>query len=490
MSKSSLTRRAILRGAGGAALSLPFLRSVARAEPSAPPKNIIFVMGGNGYRSFALRPNPSFLALAQQVAPGVKALPLSAVTGNISQLLAPLSTPSLRAKTTIISGTNLMVPMYGNHDKRSALGAFAQAYRPSGYSKETIDVIAARSVYGALPPRFKLAVFGHGYYPPSDSEINSSSPLSRLVTTNLESAFDQLFSGLTPSTDPTVLRRELLKQRLLDDVKPDYDRIKNLVTSGEREQIDRHLQSLAEIGDLLRYRGGPGCTSPTLAARPSEVAPAPIHFSAVAQMVVAAIRCSLCNVFVVGTDYISSAYHGVSHADDSSPGNIDAFLRYKQAQTNVLAELATRLEAAGVNPLTDRPYLEDTLIVYLNECGDMNAKGATTRYNSVYFTHNHTTTNMQVVTVGNLDGKLRTGVHIDYSQAAATPFNGHPVGAAYNSVLVTLANALGIDPASYEKGEPGIGDYRGFAANNITPQNHGVDTAAGRRASLPYFWVG
>ncbi len=491
MSRTKLSRRAVLRGIGGAALALPFLPSVARAQATGSGKSIIFVMGGNGYRSHALHPPAALRAQAAVVAPGVRALPLADVPGNISPLLASLSGPSLRARTSIVSGTNLLTPSYGDHDSRAALGAFVSGLRPAGYSKESIDVIAARHIYGAAAPRYDLAVLGHGYYAPDHSEVDPGLPgLRTLVTTNLDFAFDQLFGGLTPDTDPTLLRRHLLKQQLLDDLKVDYDRLRARVSSADREQLDRHFQSLSDIGALLRRQGAPGCVNPTIdSPTVSEDTPAPLHFRAIAQMVVAAIRCSLCNVFVVGSHYVSNDYHGTSH-ETAAPATIDQFVRYKQAQIDIVAEIANALESAGPNPITGRPYLDDTLICHLNELGDINAPAATTLYESVYFTHVHTPTRMQILTVGNLDGKLRTGNYIDYSKAGATALTGHPTGRAYNSFLVTLASALGIDPLLYEKGDPGLGDHRGYAPNNITALNHDAETVQQRRAPLPYYWAG
>jgi hypothetical protein len=488
MMKPMLSRRAILRGAGGAALALPFLRSTASGAPNAGGKSIIFVLGGNGYRRMALHPAPAVTGQAPQVAPGVRALKLADIPGNISPLLERLSAPSLRSRTTIIAGTDRLDASYGDHDTRSALGAFSGTSPPPGYAKETIDAIAARNIYGGSEPRFHFTSMGYGYYPPGHSHFDPAAPsLRTLVTNNLEFAFDQLFAGLNPNGDPTALRRHLLKGKLLDRVKPDYDRLRARVSAADREQIDRHFQSLSEIGELMRRQGAPGCTNPSVAfPTVSEDIPAPQHFKAIAQMVVAAIRCSLCNVFLVDGYYVSNNYHGLSHATDSAPA-IDAFVQFKRAQTDIVGELAQLLDDAGTNPVTGRPYLDDTLICYLNELGDINAPAATTLYESVYFTYVHTPTNMQIVTVGNLEGKLRTGYYIDYSKAERASLTGQPIGRAYNSFLVTLANAIGIDPAAYEKGDPGIGDYRGFAPNNVTAANHDVDTTAKRRASLPFF---
>jgi hypothetical protein len=252
------------------------------------------------------------------------------------------------------------------------------------------------------------------------------------------------------------------------------------------------LQSLRDIGALLQQQGSLNCAQPSIDyPTVDEDSPAALHFRAAAEIVVAAIRCGLCNVFLVDTAYVSTEYHGASHAGDrTETALIDSFLGFKGAQINVIGQLASALDSAGANPITGRSYLDDTLICYLNELGDISPPGASDRYDTVYFTHVHSNTNMQVVTLGNLGGKLRTGFYIDYSKADQTTFNGHPVGVAYNSVLVTIAQALGIDPGQYERGTAGIGDYRGFADNNITPQNHDVATDAQRRAPLPYFWMG
>jgi hypothetical protein len=277
----------------------------------------------------------------------------------------------------------------------------------------------------------------------------------------------------------------------VDELRPDYERVKTVVSSSEREQIDRHLQSLRDIGALLSQQASLNCSQPTIDfPNVDEDSPAPLHFGAVAEMVVAAIRCGLCNVFVVDSFYVSNAYHGLSHADGANTADVDAFLDFKRSQVKIVAQLATALDSAGNNPVTGRPYLDDTLICYVNELGDENSPGATSPYATVYFTHIHTFTNLQIVTVGNLGGQLRAGSYIDYSKPDSTPFNGHPVGVAYNQFLVTLAQALGVDAALYENGYAGIGDYRGYAENNITPQNHDVDTDAKRRAPLPYFWMG
>src|SRR5262245_32414758 len=98
-------RRMFLRGLSGAALSIPFLPSLAReARGAGPaPKRFLMLLSHSGRHPDYWYPT---MEPTTQVAPGVRSLRLADVPQSLSKTLAPFD--DLRAKTTILRGFDVL----------------------------------------------------------------------------------------------------------------------------------------------------------------------------------------------------------------------------------------------------------------------------------------------------------------------------------------------------------------------------------------------
>jgi len=67
----------------------------------------------------------------------------------------------------------------------------------------------------------------------------------------------------------------------------------------------------------------------------------------------------------------------------------------------------------------------------------------------------HSLISMPVLTAGGAGGKIRTGNFIDYRQGVTINADGYgfylDLGRPYNEIFVTAFNAMGMQPADYER---------------------------------------
>lgn len=447
--KRSCSRRAILRGAGGAALGLPLLELTAGAQLQ-PPKRFLLVSVGHSV----------------DVTRGVDSWLPRGDWAQLSPILAPLI--PLRDKLLVISGIdNLLcssglVPTNGhNYSSRSLLTCMP--------TKESLD--AAGNLLPARPeckpgslaggPSFEYVLASawkdqvlnlrvgerpgeHVRSYRMDGTLDEGIPNPRL-------AFDRLFAGKPTGTATPEERLRGKRASILDAVRANFDRAVAGAGADDRMRLQRHADHVRQFELTLDSTTRIVCQSPQLV--PPRPLPAAFEqgegrfddaiAAAQIELVTTAFACQAARVahlhfsniqvntfpfLAGGQDFITGGWHGVVHLDR---GTDEQRLRPMQWYMQVFGDLLNRLartpEGAG-------NLLDNTLVLWISSL----------RQSS------HGTTDLPVLLAGNLGGKLKTGRHLHFAPARTT-----------GDLFTTLLNLLDVPAASFgwnrgatDKGRP------------------------------------
>jgi hypothetical protein len=416
-----ITRRTLLRGAGGVTLALPFLEATARAQ--VPQRLVVFV---HGQGTILNRWKPA------QVGD----------TFDLPQLLAPLA--PYKAKLNVWSGINNNVrqKMGGNgHNApgRSLMSAnvFSQpgneASASAGPSME--QVLASRIQGNTRYKTVDLRVGGDGV---GEYQMFFSAPgVPVSGDGDPKAAFARLTRDLTvPGTAPpppnAAARLRANRATVMDAVNQSFKRVSTIVGAEDRARLDQHAARLIELNRTLAAMPsapppGMGCrkVDPMLPSsyRASDGAQENLGSRAQIQNAVLALSCDLTRVVTIQyTNYhgptfdwlnlgLTGNWHDRVHAHggDNLEGMARAFQWYTDEMAFLLAQLESVQEGNGT-------MLDNTLVLWLSEFGDGGA---------------HDTRNLPVVLAGGLGGKLKTGRHL--------AFNGR----SHNDLFTTILNLFG-----------------------------------------------
>jgi hypothetical protein len=411
MNGKNWTRRQILKGGTGVALSLPFLETFAprKAHAAAAVKRYIDVYFPNGTAPF-WKPTGA------------------GATWTLSPILEPL-TP-MKSKLMVISNIGNYSP-FGGHVEPSHGHNCATAFTcvhastPAGvktgnsdlhtYSSISVDQVIANQMAtanGGTPPTplhslqlglsTKLASFDGlpGAHSRSISWKSESEPLYNIVSP--QGVFDRL-TGAGPAmpsmpgntmTDPLAERRRLLKKSALDYIIESSTSLQARLSRSDQGRIDKFLTSVRTLETRVQSPSMPGgglagpvggmckpLTRPTYAASVDAV-PADYnrgaHASLMIDLMVMAIQCDATRVvsfmlddarsewsygFVpkrtftatssaVGTG-VAGNYHGAQHGDAQEFGSI---IHWNAQKVN---EMATKLDALkeGAGSVLDNTVL-------------------------------------------------------------------------------------------------------------------------------------
>jgi hypothetical protein len=418
-----LSRRSLLRGAGGVALSLPFLEATARAQ-QVPQRLLVFVHGQGTVLS---KWKPAQVG----------------TTFDLPPLLAPLARH--QSKLNVWSGLNNNVRrmMGGNgHNApgRSLMSANVfsdpgnESSAAAGPSME--QVLAARIQGGAPFRSIDLRVGGDGvgeyqmFFAAKDVPVSGEADPAK--------AFARMTRDLTapggapaPATAATRLRAN--RVAVMDAVKDSYRRVSAALGTEDRVRLEQHIARVTELDQSLTVKppaaAAParGCqkVAPALPAgyRARDVDQENAGSRAQIQNAVLALACDLTRVVTI--QY--TTYHGPtfswlglpltgnwhdrvhSHGGDNPEAMAQAFAWYTGECDYLLSQLEAVNEGAG-------SLLDNTLVLWVSEFGD----GGT-----------HDTRNLPVVLAGGLGGKLKTGRHLAFG------------GRSHNDLFTTVLNLFG-----------------------------------------------
>ncbi|MBR57534.1 MAG: hypothetical protein CMH54_05680 [Myxococcales bacterium] len=484
----AMNRRQFLRGAGGAALAIPFLPSmVSRAfascsDPGAIPKCFFAIgTGHGGIWGSNMYPSDSLLTQSMDYAgQQVRYGNLPAQTSLSPTCTAQALTPELISKFNVLRAID--IPYRIGHHSGGYLGNFAQTVGTSiegtdasRFTTATIDQIIAWSdnfycendLNALMTQRSFCTVNG-------DLSWNFASPATKSGnvvpmpshTNNLE-LFRYFFDPGTAYNGVDV--------HIIDRVKQSYARLRAhpRISHGDRMRLDQHVERMFEIerklqvvSQLQNIPPSPGSDSNVYWTHHSfrhDPEENRLYFDLMNDVIVAAFtagisRVGTCYNNVHFADQAINDWHGqVAHASMGADVAQGWTLGFNQGTfEHIMVNLAEKMNNV---PMSDgTTLLDNSLILFVQEAGQT--------------THHTGTTSYPIVTAGSAGGFFNTGLYVDFGNQNIT-YNDlaelnasnsaiqleHP-GLYYNQFLDNVLRSMGVQPTEYG----GFTDYTTGAA--------------------------
>jgi hypothetical protein len=441
----TISRRSFLRGAGGVAISLPFLnvmgcgkssserevgRTTAAGGTLGAPKRFVVFFSANGTMPDAWRPS-------------------GGETGfTLGPILAPLA--AHQNDIVVIDGVDMESSNHGPGDgHQKGMGHMLTGTELlegdlfTGGNGElagwaggiSVDQAIANAIGGTT--RFKSLELG--------VQVSGATVWSRMSylaadqpippEDNPYNAFDRVFADL--GADPLGLQK-LRAQRhsVLDVVKQDYESLNSRLGAEDKTKLDQHLTAIRDI-ELRLDNGaqvGGACAIPTLEGGIDVDANDnfPIVGRLQMDMLIMALTCDLTRVASLQWSNsvsnkrftwldIPDGHHDLSHLGDSDTVAVDKIVRINTWYAEQFAYLIQRMKEIPEGDGTT--LLDNTLMIWCNELGKGNS---------------HTRMNAPFVLAGRAGGALQTGRFLAYD------------GTVYhNDLLVSCMNAMGVDADTF-----------------------------------------
>jgi hypothetical protein len=481
------SRRQILRGAGGFALALPFLRSLepkpafaGEAPFAAHPRFIAMSTPHGAVSEHNMFPATDMLTDSQEVFPGhtMRRGTLQPMQSGNNTVLSPvLTAPSSLMSQSLVSRMNILkgldIMFYIGHHGGGFLGNYADtdntevpltaiptidqlmAWSPTFYPD--IDVIRERSLTIGSGRGISW-----GYSNPLHPEQNNYQIQQVPSSESALALFNSVFvPDEGPAPRPPVVDRVLESyKRLASGAFGDATRLSN----SDRQRLNDHMDRLSELERKLKvthkscgFLPAPSKdvdqNHPGVAWETKDV-PAMIEYHQIYNdVIVAAMICGTSRIATIQCwqpwyGEILDWHHEVAH-EHLSPGPQQKLVEANRTFfQNVFLDLANKLNEEEADGVT---YLDNTLMTWAQESGAI--------------THDPYT--IPVVTAGSAAGFLTTGNYIDYrnmnNMGLQEPwFTGEQAemrpGLCWNQWLATVLRSMGISPSEFEKGAPGYGD--------------------------------
>jgi hypothetical protein len=482
-----------LRGAGAAALSIPFLGSLAgeaEAMPASPRiKRAVFVGLNYGSWRDLWFPSEAARTALTRVSPRAQTMPLAAFAGDLSPVFTRDLVGDLLDKMIFLDGID--GPYTIGHEKSYSLTG-QRVESASLLTAPSIDqIIAERAlIYGSEPAfrSFNVAGGTGTHAGPSISYADVGGiiqPVPQL--TDPSAVWDAVFGAVALGDDPAsraeAERRRALRLSVIDGVLSDYQalRASTRLSSNDRRRLDGYLDYLREYERSVAERETVVCAAP---ARPDSTTypRSPSLYPEVlapdmASNVVHMLRCGLTNVVSFNIEPTAREYgflpgvtgdhHGLSHGIEEIAGVDRVSPQIEQIDrfhVRVIAGLVRGLDVE--DPATGRSMLEDTVVFVGNNMGSV---------------LNHKGSRMPCLMFGGRS-VLRTGTLVDFRSPHSWSYVGgferiERLGIAYNHLLVSMCQLFGLQPEDYERGQEGIGEYvassyyyRGFGTGSRAEQ--------------------
>lgn len=451
----TVSRRAILTGARGLALALPFLSSwrkesgfgvlsprAARADGSGAPKRLIFWVAPWGTYHDLWTPGPDF---------------------TLNKLMEPLA--PLRDKLTVLTGVNC-TSLYAqngrnsNHDLGGSNMLTSAGYditypwgptAPFHHARgPSIDRVVADKIKS--PTKFSSLFVGDG----SDHHHTvvqdlAGNDLAPVYYPN--QLFDQLFGDYSADGDARV-RARLGRGSVLDAVLPSYQHLATRVSATDKRAVDEHLASIRELEK--RVKNATVCVPP---AKPGSET----LYDDFVDLMAAAMACDLTRVAtmsmagqrakmrsIVDMDALKPPNpdgdaHFYSHIHWNDPGNQAVYREFLLWRMRLLARFAQKLDS--MPDVDGRSVLDNTCIVHtsdvatgLHDSFPLQEWG----YSNVMYDAppGSRPKGMPFLYLGGLGGTLKTGKHFDLS---AGDTYGTALGKySHGELYLTIARAMGI----------------------------------------------
>jgi hypothetical protein len=425
----TLDRRALLRGAGGITIGLPFLeimtRSRVAAAQAAPPKRLIvfFSPDGSIRENWTPTGTETNFTLSRILAPLEPHKQNIVVVDGVDNTCARngLGDDHMRGMGSMLTGIELLpgTTQGGAGDPAGLAGGIS-------VDQKVANVIGKTTKFKSL--ELGVLTGGGGTVWAYTSYADANVPLP--PDNNPASVFNRVFSQL--GGDATAIQKLRARRKsVLDTVMDSYNTLAPQLGSVDKSRMESHFAEIRDLENRLTASTGVGesCVKP---AAPTIDYKANDNFPAIgkAQMdlMVMALACDLTRVATIqwersvgdvrftwlGAD---RGHHAYSHDADSATDTIEMLTKINIWYAEQFAYLLTKL--ASINEGTGT-MLDNTLVLWCNELSRGNS-------------HSHP--DMPFVLAGKAGGALRTGRYLTYPSSAKVP---------HNNLLVSIQNAMGV----------------------------------------------
>lgn len=483
-----ISRRQVLRGAGGVTLALPVLpslltRTAYGADPvfTRPPRLYWITTDHGGAFEESMFPRPSMLTTSEALFSDhtVRSGALTPMTSGTDTVLSPvLRAPSSSLPASLVRKMNVLwgldVPFYiahntglhlGNYARNDGNGEDGQAVQE--FPRPTIDQIMAWSpsfypdLSGIRERAMVMAEPAISWNYTDPAKASGAIQHVRGYSSSLE-LFKKIF---VPSGGPAP------RAPIVDRVLASYNRLRNgnrRLSVADRQRLDDHVARIAELQRKLTSSTGGGagasCSSVMMPSDDAEkhMGNSPAEAARQLQLwndvVVAAFMCGTSRIAVLGhgdtSRYVSYGgdwHDNVAHQWRVAEPQAVLVQSYQRFFASVFVEMARRLDS--VEEVPGLTYLDHSLLVWTQESG-METHGAIS---------------VPVVTFGSAAGRLKTGLLCDYRRMGnpaseyepdGTPGPGgtQTLGLLYGQWLATVLQAMGLPPSEFERwGHKGYG---------------------------------
>jgi len=426
MKQRTLSRRALLRGLGGAAIGLPFLGAMADSASALtfPKRFVVFFTGlGTVKSSWVPFGTETDFTLSPVLAPLEPFKKKMLVCEGIDMESAyngpgdPHQQGIAQALTGIELQEGMLFPYACNPGKMVGWGGgisldqflanqIGQTTRfPSlefGVQVQFANVSARVSYRGPGQP-----------VPPEDDPYQG---------------YKRIFSDL--GTDPEALKRLRAERKsVLDAVSGDYDSLSKRLGMSDKQKVDAHLDAIREIEKRLDAPGviGGACNPPVLGApvEPLENDNYPQIGRCQLDLLAMSLVCDLTRVASIQWTTVQTGkvfswlgqtepHHSLSHSSDADTERQKMLVDIGNWHAQQLAYLCEKLDSV---PEGDGTVLDNTVILW---CTDI-AQGNT-----------HARRDMPYVILGGAGGAIKTGRYLKYP------------GSWHNDLLIALSHAMGV----------------------------------------------
>lgn len=379
-----LSRRTLLRGAGGLAFSLPLLEAMNVSAQTAAPKRLILFYQPVGFSIGA---------------GGGTFWPSGTTETNFTfgASLAPLN--AFKSQMLVLQGLDLKaaldpyrVVMNSHIDGMSALWCGAQTTGTGLSASASVDQVIGR----AQTTKFKTYQFG------VDGDGNGSDAMCRTIFTGRDQgvlpvnsptqAFSNLFSNFTPpssgggttsapAVDPAVVQLQKDRRSVLDSVTTQIAELKPKVSGDDWQKLNAHFESVRNIEVRLAEVPDGGTVSPpatTAAACAKPTVGSGSDFPTVSNLqidlLVAGLACDLFRVCSLQHGFSNEertyTWAGCSqrHHDPGTHSHIFSELTKVDAwYSGQISRLLTKLQSIKEGSGT---MLDNTLLVWSSNLGD------------------------------------------------------------------------------------------------------------------------
>jgi hypothetical protein len=428
-----LSRRALLRGAGGVAISLPLLEAMEARAATAPKRFIVFASPEGCYKlpysAWIPSNTSSGLALSPILAPLERHKDKLLVIGGLD-VEAAYRTPLGELGGLAIEGHQSGPPTVLTGAPFIYDGITDQSNLEGGgisIDQQIADSLAGQTRFRSLELGVQSkGVFGNN---PRTAWSYRAAQQSVPIEDDPVAAFDRIFQGLA-SEPADAIRRRARRRLVLDEVMGDINRLTPKLGTTDRQRLDAHLTAVRELEQRVTTPPTSASTCP-VPGRPmpdNYLNPALFREAGKLQMdlLAMALGCDLTRVASLIWSHSASytvfswlgqgaIHHDVSHNSPTDPASHIAIQSWYEEQFAYFLDLLTAPQADGTT------LLDNTVIFRAREMAWRHGQRG----------------GMPFLLAGSCGGYFRTGRFVD--------FGVRP----HNDLLISFTHAMGVPQSTF-----------------------------------------